>query len=128
MDNTLTPLIFFFSSRWNARYFNALQKLQVKDEVFELQSKMENVYTYILIYIQYSSVHIINLIFMYNESLKIPGENCGLVFSPSESKLYWAIPKSVFESLRTNLKNVLNLVRCKSVKNKFDSFWINTEL
>ena len=41
-----------------------------------------------------------------------PGENFKLEFNPGELKLFRAIPKSV-----------LDVVRCKSVKNQYESIW-----
>ena len=58
-------------------------------------------------------------------TMTISGGTFGLELNPSESDLFWATPKSNTELFKSNPKNVLNLVGCKSDENKSDSMRFN---
>ena len=53
------------------------------------------------------------------------GENFCKEFNPSESKIFKNLFPNHSESVQTNTKNVLNVVRRKSVENQSDSFPFN---
>ena len=57
-----------------------------------------------------------------------PGEYFGKESNPSDTEPFQNHFSNHFESFRINRNNVLNLIRCKSVKNQFDSIWLNLNL